>query len=75
VGAIALVLLTTKYLLGAGEAAVNEPFREVAPTVLNNNPVGNALGVTHGLKTKGVQVNVRPADGNAAIDVEVNLTL
>ena len=50
VGAVGLVLLTTKYLLGAGSAAVKEPVNEVVPTVGNVNAVGASVGVTQGFK-------------------------
>ena len=47
-GAVALVLLTTRYLFGVGEAAVKEPAIELEVIVPNVNDVGCAVGVTHG---------------------------
>ena len=47
-GAVALVLLNTKYLLGAGDAAVNDPDMVFEVIVLVVKEVGCAVGVVQG---------------------------
>ena len=47
VGAVALVLRTTIYPVGAGEGTVKEPLNEVAVTLENARAEGCATGVSH----------------------------
>ena len=49
VGAVELVLLNTRYPLGAGDATVKEPLTEVVVSPDNTKLVGWAVGVEHGL--------------------------
>ena len=67
VGGVALVVLTTKYLLGAGEAAVNEPLNEVVVTALNSNADAK-FGVVQAASAAGVHVKVRPDAGKIVLE-------
>ncbi len=61
VGVVALVLLTTKYPVGAEAAAVKLPEIELDDIELNERLVGWSEGEVQG--AGGVQVYVKPNDG------------
>ena len=75
VGGVALVLLTTRYLLGAGEAAVKLPESEVVVTELKTVAEASADGVVQGGNTGGVQVNVSPLVGKVTVETNVQLSV
>ncbi|RYE16609.1 MAG: hypothetical protein EOP51_25475, partial [Sphingobacteriales bacterium] len=68
VGGVALRLLTTRYLLGAGLAAVKAPLSDVVVTDENVKALAKAVGVVHGESVGGVKVNVSPDGGKTVLD-------
>ena len=55
-GAVLVKVLITKYLFGAGEAAIKFPLKPLLVILVKKRPVGWAVGVLHGVGKFHVKV-------------------